>query len=66
MNDVAVFYIVDESSIGYLYFYKWNEISNYFELKSTTQASASTVASDWSTMTSLIRTTDGVIFKESS
>jgi len=65
VQDVAVFFVVDESNVGSLLFYKWNTISNFFELKQTTQV-VSTVASDWKTMTSLIRTTDGVIFKESS
>lgn len=64
MLDVAVFYIVDSSSIGYLYFYEWNSISNFFELKSTTQASASTVVSDWENNTFLGRTENGVLFKE--
>jgi len=62
--DVAVFYIVDSSSIGTLYFYEWNSISNFFELKSTVQASASTVVSDWENNTFLGRTENGVLFKE--
>ena len=35
VQDVAVFYIVDSAQKGYLYFYKWNTISNFFELKHT-------------------------------
>lgn len=64
VQDVAVFYIVDSANTGYLQFYKWNSISNFFELQSTVQASASTVLSNWQTTTSLLRTTDGVIFSE--
>lgn len=33
VQDVAVFYFVDSSDIGHLYFYVWNSISNFFELK---------------------------------
>lgn len=66
VQDVAVFYIVDSAQKGYLYFYKWNTISNFFELKSTQQASAGTVAAGWENETSLIRALDGVIFKENA
>jgi len=55
---------VDSTSTGYLQFYKWNSISNFFELQTTVQASASTILSDWKATTSLLRTTDGVIFSE--
>jgi hypothetical protein len=33
VQDVAVFFIARTNNIGYLYFYKWNTIANYFELK---------------------------------
>ena len=33
VKDVAVFYIVDESSVGWLYFYVWNVPANFFEMK---------------------------------
>lgn len=64
VQDVAVFFIVDSASAGWLYFYRFNAISNFFELKSTSQV-VTTVASGWETKTSLVRTTTGVIFKAS-
>lgn len=66
VQDVAIFYIVDSAFIGYLKFYKWNSISNFFELQSTVQASASVVQGGWENETVLLRTLDGVIFKEGS
>lgn len=36
VQDVAVFFVVDSSDIGYLDFYKWNVISNFFELQQRT------------------------------
>jgi hypothetical protein len=65
VQDVAVFFIVDKDNNGYLKFYQWNTIANFFELKQTTQApSGTTENSDWQTKTSLIRTLDGVILKQ--
>lgn len=64
VQDVAVFFVVDSTGAGNLDFYKWNVVSNFFELQ-TRIAAVTSVASGWETETSLIRTTDGVIFKES-
>lgn len=65
VQDVGVFFIVDSSSAGWLYFYKWNSVSNYFELDTRVNVVSAT-ATGWETETTLIRTIDGVIFKESS
>lgn len=62
VQDVACFFVVDSANVGYLQFYVWNSISNFFELKHTNTIVSST-ATDWQTETSLIRTLDGVIFK---
>lgn len=62
VQDVAVFYIVDSSSAGRLLFYRFNAISNFFELKSD-QTVVTTVSTGWETQTSLVRTTTGVLFK---
>jgi hypothetical protein len=64
VQDVAVFFIATSSNIGYLYFYQWNTIANYFELKNTVQCSAGALTGDWQNEISLIRALDGVIFKE--
>lgn len=65
VQDVCVFYIVNESNVGKLQFWKWNAISNYFEMKSE-QDVASSVSGNWETDTSLLRTDAGVIFKENN
>jgi len=65
VQDVAIFFVVDSADVGYLDFYKWNTVSNFFELEQRTQV-VSAVVSGWETETSLIRTTEGVIFKESA
>jgi len=62
---VAVFFIVDSSNVGWLYFYIWNSVSNFFEFKTRISVD-SVAASDWQLNTSLIRTTTGVIFKAAS
>lgn len=63
IQDVAVFYIVDEFDEGWLYFYVWNVPANFFELK-TRISVVSAVTGDWENETSLCRSIEGVIFKE--
>jgi len=62
VQDVACFYVVDSANVGYLQFYVWNSISNFFELKHTNTIT-SAVLSNWQTETSLIRDLTGIIFK---
>ncbi len=63
VKDVAVFYIIDESNVGWLYFYVWNVPANFFEMKQRVSVSSS-VAGDWQNESSLLRSNEGVIFKE--
>lgn len=63
VKDVAVFFIVDESNVGWLYFYVWNVPANFFEMKQRVSVSSS-VTGDWQNESSLIRSNEGVIYKE--
>ena len=63
VKDVAVFFIVDESNVGWLYFYVWNVPANFFEMKQRVSVSLS-VTGDWQNELSLIRSNEGVIYKE--
>jgi hypothetical protein len=63
VQEVAVFYIVDESDAGWLYFYVWNTPANFFELNTRVNVVA-VVSGDWENETSLVRSIEGVIFKE--
>jgi hypothetical protein len=63
VQEVAVFYIVDEFDAGWLYFYVWNSNSNFFELDTRVNV-VTTVTTDWENETSLIRSIEGGIFKE--
>jgi hypothetical protein len=63
VQEVAVFFIVDEFDEGWLYFYVWNTPANFFELD-TRVSVVTAVTTDWENETSLVRTIDGVIFKE--
>ena len=62
VNDVAVFYYKESSNNGYLAFYKWNDYTETAEIQSTVLVDTST-STEFHKYT-LIKVTDGVIFKE--
>ena len=33
VQDVGVFFVVDQSSVGWLQFWQWNSVANYWEYK---------------------------------
>ena len=43
-----MFFVVNSANNGFLKFYQWNSIANFFELKQTTAApSGTTENADW-------------------
>ena len=59
VQNVAVFFVVDEKSVGWLYFYTFDNLTMEFSKSLKFSVDTSVDA----TKTSLIRTTTGVIFK---